>query len=476
MGQIERYAMIYITGAGCYHPDMLTIGAMKVLQKADCVLYDHLINMEFLRYTKKSCECICVGKRGHGTSTQQKDIMELLVLKNKQYKVVVRLKGGDPYLYGRGSEEMAYCLERGIACQYIPGIPSAVGGLGFAGIPVTERGVSSGFHVHTLHYRDGVDHLDYKAIVSSHETEIFFMGSTKVFQLVQKCLENGMDEHTPITLASHLTMPDQKVLVSTLAEIQRETISLFSSPMLIVLGNTAKRQKQLDNTAYLPHYGKKILLTSIDDAPWPINYLTLETGIFVEERQVAEIIYCPKNFKKPDGYDGLLFVSRHSVEAWFSALELHKEDARSLYGKTICCIGNKTAAALMEKGILADHIYTNRRDFFSYRTKDNILWIGGTDTKLPVKMDICGCYAIKELPFKIDSHYDAAAATCPFSILQLKAHGLPLSTPLFTFENRTYDAAIEAGFEDVHACHNSKEAITQEIVRFFGEEKDESRT
>ena len=462
--------MIYFTGGGCYHPDMLTIGAMKLLQKADCVLYDHLINKEFLQYTKKDCECISVGKTGHGTSTKQEDIMKLLITKNRQHIVVVRLKGGDPYLYGRGSEEMAFCLENGIDCQYVPGISSAIGGLGFAGIPVTERGLSSGFHVHTLHYQDGIDHLDYKAIASSDETEIFFMGSTKITKLVQSCLSAGMDKHTPVAIASHLTMPDQKVLVSTLSDIQQEDITSFTSPLLIVLGKTANRHMQLDNTIHLPYYGKKILLTSIDETHWPVDLLTLEKGVFVHERQVGTIAFHPENFQKPDAYDGLLFVSRHSVEAYFHSMLQNGYDVRALYGKTVLCIGNKTAEALQEKGIHVDHIYTSRKDFFANRTKDNILCISSTTATLPVEMDVSLCYEIEPLPFTTDGAYDAAAATCPFSVTQLKESGLSLSTPLFTFENRTYEAAIANGFTNVHACHNSKEAILQEILHFFGEE------
>ncbi len=461
--------MIYFTGGGCYHPDMLTIGAMKLLQQADCVLYDNLINKAFLLYTKKDCECISVGKSGHGTSTKQEDIMNLLIEKNKEHNIVVRLKGGDPYLYGRGSEEMAYCLERGVDCQYVPGISSAIGGLGFAGIPVTERGTSSGFHVYTLHYQDGKDHLDYKTIAKTKETQIFFMGSTKVLQLVHNCLEAGMDKHTPIALATHLSMPEQKVLVSTLHEIQNEDITSFTSPLLIVLGNTVKHQKQLDNTARLPHYGKKILLTSIDESHWPSVLLTLTDGIFVHEFQVGKITFHPENFISPDNYDELLFVSRHSVEAYTHALLHHNSDLRCLYGKTISCIGYKTAEALKQKGILADHIYQNRKEFFSVPTRDHTLWIGNNSTSLPVSTDICSCYSIDPLSFSIHEHYDAAAATCPFSVQQLQKQGLPLSTPLFTFENRTYEAATEAGFTNVHACHNSKEAIMQEILYFFGE-------
>lgn len=459
--------MIYFTGAGCYHPDMLTIGAMKLLQIADCVLYDALINKEFLQYTKKDCECICVGKTGHGTSWKQEDINALLIENNSQHNIVVRLKGGDPYLYGRGSEEMSYCLEHGIDCQYVPGISSAIGGLGFAGIPVTERGVASSFHVHTLHYQDGIDHLDYKAIAQSQDTEIFFMGSTKILQLKERCLEAGMDENSTITIASHLTMPDQKVLVTTLAKLDKEAVSSFTSPLLIVLGSAAKKQKQLDNTTRLSCYGKKVLLSSIDETHWPVDLMTMQQGIFVHERQVGQIVLHRENYVSPSIYDALIFVSRHSVDAYFNALTEHKDDVRSFYGKTISCIGHKTAAVLKEKGILADHIYQNRNEYFEERTMDKTLWIGSTDTTLPVKMDTSNCYGIEAKPFTIDNAYDAAAATCPFAVRQLKAHGLPLYTPLFTFENRTYDAAVEAGFTNVHACHNSKAAILQELVSYL---------
>ena len=156
--------MIWFVGAGCYHPDMLTIGAKKLLEQADCILYDHLVNKEFLQYASKDCECICVGKRGHQKSCAQEDIFTLLVQKDKQYKNVVRLKGGDPYLFARGSEEMHYVLENGCNCQYVPGISSAIGALGYAGIPVTQRHTATGFIVHTMHYQDGKDHLDYKKI------------------------------------------------------------------------------------------------------------------------------------------------------------------------------------------------------------------------------------------------------------------------------------------------------------------------
>lgn len=464
--------MIFFIGAGCWHPDMITVGAVRILKEADCILYDHLLNPELLQYAKSECECICVGKSGHHPSFPQEQILTLLKEKDAQYPLTVRLKGGDPYLYGRGSEEMLFCLENGISCQYVPGISSAIGALGFAGIPVTERGTAAGFHVHTLHSRDGQDHLDYRSIAASHETEIFFMGSTRILSLAQHCLENGMPEDTPITLASHLTMPDQKVAIATLKTVSDLDLSAFSSPMLIVLGKCALHQKLLDNTARLSCYGKRVLLCSLDDTPWPMEDITLKKGIFPSVRQVAEIRFADADLPDLSRYNACLFVSRHSVEAFLHLLIQNGRDLRALASTSIFCIGRTTADTLRQKGILPDAVFASRDDFSSHHPENlQLLWIGPEGTE-PAEgaAGFLGCYTVSRKPFAMNGPYDAAGATCPAAVEALQEQHLALDTPLFCFAKRTYEKAKEAGFTDITVCESSREAILTAMIRRFEKE------
>lgn len=462
--------MIWLTGAGCGHPDMLTIGARRLLEKADCILYDNLINPEFLQYAKPGCECICVGKSGHRPSFPQEEILKLMKEKDRIYPLTVRLKGGDPFVFGRGGEEMAFCLENGIDCRYMPGITSAVGALGYAGIPVTERGVSEGFQVHTLHFRDGKDHLDYDAIAGCHDTQIFFMGSTHIRELAAECLSRGMPADTRITLASRLTQPGQSVMNATLGTVSGLDLSGCVSPMLIVLGDTCRNQHAFDSTARLSCFGKRILLPVLDQDSWPADMLCMEKGIFASVRRagVCELTDMPENI--PSGHTAAMFVSRRSVTAFSQQLFRRGQDMRILQGMSVFCIGTRTAEALRGKGILADRIFADRKDFAEhFPSGSRLLWIGPADVQPPAEYDafFLGCYRMKETPFTIDGSFDAAAATCPLSVRVLASSGLPLSTPLFSFSGRTLDAAEKAGFTNIIPCRNSRSAVLEEMIRMF---------
>lgn len=457
--------MIWLTGAGCGHPDMLTVGARRLLEEADCILYDNLINPEFLRYAKPGCECICVGKSGHHPSFPQEEILKLMKEKDRIYPLTVRLKGGDPFVFGRGGEEMAFCLENGIDCRYMPGISSAVGALGYAGIPVTERGVSEGFHVHTLHFRDGKDHLDYNAIARCRDTQIFFMGSTHIRELAAGCLACGMPAETRITLASRLTQPGQKVLNATLGTVQDLDLSACVSPMLIVLGETCAHQPAFDSAARLSCFGRRILLPILDDDTWPADRLCMEKGIFVSERR-AGVTEAAVPAALPEDCTAVLFVSRRSVRAFIRLLHSRGRDLRILHGMSVFCIGGRTAEALRNAGILADRIFADRRSFLNAGLPAaKLLWVGPADVPPPAGAVFCGCYRVKETPFTADGHYDAAAATCPVSVRMLARSGLPLDTPLFCFSGRTLKAAEQAGFTDIVPCPNSRQAVLDAMIR-----------
>lgn len=456
--------MIWFVGAGCYHEDMITLAAIKVLEIADCILYDHLVNKELLNYNL-DCELIDVGKIGHGSAFKQEDINNLLVEKSKQYKNVVRLKGGDPYIFGRGSEEMIYCLSHDVECQYIPGI-SALQGIGYAGVPLTHRGVSTGFSVHTLHYRDGIDHLDYDLICKDNNTHIFFMGASKIKDLVSNCLKHGKDPKTPIALVRKATYPDQQVLSSTLEDILNNDLSNYTNPLLIVLGDVVKMQNSLDNTKRLNSYGKKILLLSIDNNRWPIDTLLLEKGITAHQRKVADIVYSIEYQKDTniDDYENIVFVSVHAVKGFIKYLLSNSKDIRCIYNKKIGCIGNKTADFINSIGLKVDYLADCSNRMNIILNNEKTLWVDGKETCEKNHLKV---YDLRNIDFNIDDNYDAVGATCPVAIESIAKKGISKDVPLFVFAHKSYQKAKDLGFRSIIKCESSKNGMIEEIIKYL---------
>jgi len=170
--------MVYLVGAGPGDPGLLTVKGLELIKKADCIVYDRLASPELLAYARPDCECIYVGKADRRHTLPQQQINELLVQKNKGYRCVVRLKGGDSYVFGRGGEEGIFLREHGVSFSVVPGISSAIAGAAYAGIPVTHRGVATGFRVITAHNRkDETTDIDYSTMTDSRETLTFFDGT-----------------------------------------------------------------------------------------------------------------------------------------------------------------------------------------------------------------------------------------------------------------------------------------------------------
>lgn len=450
--------MVWFIGAGCYHEDMITLAAVKVLKKADCVLYDHLVNKALLKYCVNA-KLIDVGKIGHGSSFKQDDINTLLVANSKKYKHVVRLKGGDPYLFGRGSEEMLYCLEKGIDCQYLPGV-SSLHGLGYAGIPLTHRNLSSGFSVHTLHYQDGQDHLDYDLIAKDNNTHIFFMGASRVKELVLNCLKAGKDPNTAIALAKKVTYPDQMVLTATLATILDYDLSNYTNPLLIVLGDVCKLQPYLDNTLRLKCYGKKVLLLSIDE-DFNTEMLLEEYGLIVRQQKVAKVSYEYHKDIDLDNYEYLVFVSKHAYEGFIKYLFAHHMDIRALNKMKIACIGHKTKEYIQNKGIMVDIVSDSALDMKKMLNDHKVLWVDSKDNDDHLKV-----YQLVPLVYEIDDTYDAIGVTCPMAIESLN-NKISKNIPLFTFAYKSYDKAVSLGFSNIIKCSSSKDEMLIKIVDFL---------
>ncbi len=237
--------MVYLTGAGPGDIELLTMKAFRVVQEADVIIYDRLANPDILGMAKDGCVFVYVGKEDSHHTLPQEEINEVIYQNALKYKVVVRLKGGDPLVFGRGGEEGIYLRERGIKFEFIPGITSAIAVPEYAGIPVTHRGISVSFRVVTGHESRNKDHSQIPwENYRSDDTIIFLMGLHRLDTICHKLIEVGKPKDYPVAVISRGTTSDEKTVIGTLGTIWALAKDL-PTPALIVVGKVVKLREQL---------------------------------------------------------------------------------------------------------------------------------------------------------------------------------------------------------------------------------------
>ncbi|XOB62765.1 uroporphyrinogen-III C-methyltransferase [Campylobacterota bacterium DY0563] len=236
---------VYLTGAGPGDIELLTVKALKVIQTADVIIYDKLANPEILKEAKKDVETIFVGKEKGFHRVPQDEINEIIYQCALKYKNVVRLKGGDPFVFGRGGEEALYLKERGIKFEIIPGVTSAISVPAYAGIPVTNRGITPSFRVVTGHRKssENIAHINWKSFIED-ETIVFLMGLHNISLIVTKLLEVGKSKDYPCAIISNGTTKKQKVIIGTLSDIVDKSKDAVS-PSIIIIGEVVNLREQL---------------------------------------------------------------------------------------------------------------------------------------------------------------------------------------------------------------------------------------
>jgi uroporphyrinogen III methyltransferase/synthase len=351
---------VYLVGAGPGDIGLFTIKGLRCLKKADVVVYDFHLNAQVLNYISHNAEFIYAGKRGgHHTMTQD-EINSVLVQKAKEGKTICRLKGGDPFVFGRGGEEAEALVQEGIEFEVVPGVSSSVAAPAYAGIPLTHRLYSSSFAV-IPGYEDPSKKesaIDWPRIATGVGTLVFLMAVKNVDQIAAKLIENGRSPETPVAVIRWGTRPDQTTVIgtlSTIGELLKERD--IKPPAVMVVGEVVKLRESLNWYEKKPLFGQRVLVTREQSAGFePLEELGAEIIAFPTIELVPPETYdaLDQAIGKIESYDWLIFTSRNGVKYFFRRFFEEGRDIRDLKGIHICAIGTKTAEEVHMRGIKVD--------------------------------------------------------------------------------------------------------------------------
>ena len=358
-----RKGTVYLVGAGPGDPKLLTLRGKECLEQADVVLYDYLANEVLLGHVPPHAERLYVGRRGRGQYRDQSEINRLLIEHARAGKRVVRLKGGDPFVFGRGGEEAEAVAAAGLDFEVVPGVTAAVAAAAYAGIPVTHRTLASTVTIITGHEDPMKDRsaMEWTRLATVHGTLVFLMGMTNLPKIVRCLREEGKEGSTPAAVIRWGTRMSQQTVVGTLDDIvEKATAARMEPPTVIVIGQVVRLRPQLNWFERRPLFGKRILVTRPKTQATAFSDLIAEAGGEALECPTIEIAP-PEDWRLLDRalerlatYNWLIFTSANGIPPFMRRLFESGRDVRALAGLKICCIGPRTAEALSIHGLRAD--------------------------------------------------------------------------------------------------------------------------
>ena len=350
---------VFLVGAGPGDPKLLTLRAAELLANADLVATDALVSKEVVARIPKTTELIYVGKRASAHTLPQDQINQLLIDEARKGKRVVRLKGGDPFVFGRGGEEAAELRAAGIEVEIVPGISSSIAGPAYAGIPVTHRAHATSVTLVTGHESDESTGIDWPYLARNTGTIVFMMGLANLGTISKRLREFGMDPTRPVAVIAKATTPEQRTVTGTLTDIE-ELAAGMPTPALIVVGDVVTMRETINWFESKPLFGKRIVVTRAREQASALRQLLEESGAQVVEFPTIEIAP-PQSYESldrvalaPHAYQRIVFTSTNGVRAFFERLNYHGNDARALAGVKIAAVGDSTAADLRARGIVPD--------------------------------------------------------------------------------------------------------------------------
>lgn len=358
----ENTGKVVLVGAGPGDTGLLTLKGEKYIKQADCLVYDRLSSPQLLSMAKAGCELIYVGKENHKHVMKQDAINELLYEKSKCHELVVRLKGGDPYVFGRGGEEALYLVERNVDVEVVPGVSSSVAALAAAGIPITHRGIAKGFQVITAHSRkDEEADIDYSLLTDETITCVFLMGLAHVKSIAAGLIKAGRRADTPAAVISNGTLAAQRKCIGTLADIgEKIEKAKLTSPAIIVVGDVVSLNDRLDFFEKRPLFGRKITVPYIEAMPGTNELITglqqLGADVTQVKTGIINPIIIPGFADKVRSADWIVFTSKNGVRSFFYNLELTGADIRLIANARFAVVGKATEKELAKHHIKADVI------------------------------------------------------------------------------------------------------------------------
>ena len=350
---------VFLVGAGPGDPRLLTLRAAELLESADVVATDALVSADILARVSKQAEVIFVGKRAGAHAVPQAEINRLLIEKARAGKRVVRLKGGDPFVFGRGGEEAEELAAAGIVFEVVPGISSAIAGPAYAGIPVTHRAHAAAVTFVTGHESDDSAGIDWSALAALKGTIVFMMGAANLALITKNLRDHGMRAAQPVAVIAKATTAEQSVITGTLADISDRAAGI-ATPAIIVVGDVVQLRETINWFESKPLFGKRVVVTRARDQASELRRLLEEAGAQVIEFPLIEIAP-PESFESLDqviedlaDYQWVVFTSTNGVRSFFDRLRFHGEDARSLHDVMIAVVGESTADELRARGVEPD--------------------------------------------------------------------------------------------------------------------------
>jgi uroporphyrinogen III methyltransferase / synthase len=350
----SRAGYVWLVGAGPGDPGLLTLRGREALEAADLVVIDRLANPALLRRARTDVEVVHAGKAPGGAGMTQEEITALLVREGQAGRRVCRLKGGDPFVFGRGGEEAEALAAAGVAFEIVPGVTSAFGGPAYAGIPVTQRGIARSVAVATAHGDDATDQWD--RLVDA-DTLVLLMGMARLERTVTGLLASGRAPETPVAIVQWATTPRQRVVTGTLADIVAGAAEAgIGSPAVVVVGEVVRLRERLRWFDDRPLFGRRIIVTRSRAQASEMAEQLARLGAEVIEFPTIRLEPLPQtdlSALKP-APEWIVFPSPAAVEALLTALLAHGQDARAFAGSRIAAVGAATVEVLRKVGIRAD--------------------------------------------------------------------------------------------------------------------------
>jgi uroporphyrinogen III methyltransferase/synthase len=361
-GDTLKPGIVYLIGAGPGDPGLITVKGRECLRRADVVIYDYLANPVFLREAP-TAEHLYVGKKGGSHHRSQEEISLLLVEKAREGKTVARLKGGDPYIFGRGGEE-ALCLRRaGIPFEVVPGVTAGFAAAAYAGIPLTHRDHTTSLALITGHEDPAkkMSSLDWEKLAGAVGTLVFYMGIANLPLIARELMAHGRPADTPVAIVRWATTAKQQTLTAALGDVvEKAAKARIKPPAVIIVGAVVGLREELRWFDNRPLFGRRILNTRAADQAAELTALLDAQGAEAVEAPTIELV-APESYDELDraiaeldSFDWLILTSANGVRCFFRRLAELGRDARALGRCRICVVGPKTAAGLAAQGLRAD--------------------------------------------------------------------------------------------------------------------------